>query len=165
MWPPYPRPAGKEQQFSHRYHAAHYWPLPYLCQDRAYVNNIMDAQNRNGWKAESTLYEYHFEEETSTLNHSGRAQLGWILENAPADRRAVYVQTADNTETSQLRLSAVREAVGEIVVDNNIPPVTLRTDSPRGRSAAEIEGIQRAIRATAPEPRIQYTPLPSGTSG
>ena len=30
LWPPYPRPTGPKQQFTHLYHAAHYWPYPYV---------------------------------------------------------------------------------------------------------------------------------------
>jgi hypothetical protein len=163
MWPPYPRPTGKKQQFTHRYHAAHCWPLPYICQDRAYVNEVMAAQNRKGWEAETTLYEYHFNDETTALNHAGRSQLTWILENAPAHQRAVHVQNAGNSELNQMRLVAVREAVAEHVVDSNdTPAVTLRTGSPRGRPAVELDGINRAIQSSVPEPQINYVPLPSG---
>ena len=43
-WPPYPRPVGRKQAFSHTFHAAHYWPHPYNCEDQAYVRNILDQQ-------------------------------------------------------------------------------------------------------------------------
>ena len=56
VWPARPRSTGDKQQFSHTFHSAHYWPLPYVCQDREYVHNVMELQMNEGWQQETTLY-------------------------------------------------------------------------------------------------------------
>jgi hypothetical protein len=163
LWPPYPRPIGEQQQASHRFHAAHYWPWPYVCDDRRYVREVTQLQVMNGWMTATTLYEYHFDEEAQELNHSGQMHLRWILENAMGDRRVAWVQTASDTETSQKRLNSVQVAAANLVGDGNIPPIKLRMTTAYGRPALEIKAIRDAEISTMPEPRINYEPLPTGT--
>jgi hypothetical protein len=165
LWPPKPRPVGPPQQFSHRYHAAHYWPLPYICQDRAYVREVVNTQVANGWTQETTLYEYHFEPETQILTHAGLMHLRWILLETPPERRVAFVQAAWDEPTSQARLENVRAAAFEMVGQEVCPPVMLRVAEPTGTPAEYVDSIQRAIRDSLPEPRIQYQALPTGGAG
>jgi hypothetical protein len=164
QWPPYPRPTGPEQPKWHQYHAAHYWPLPYVCADRAYVYEITQAQVNKGWETETTLYEYHFLEDNQSLDRSGRMRVEWILRHVPAPHRVIWVQTGDTPETSQIRLAAVQTAVSEMIGDSgDVPPIMLRVATPVGRPAIEIDMIRKSELSTIPEPRIQYESLPTGT--
>ena len=72
FWPPTPRPTGRSQIPSHRYHSAHYWPYPYKCEDRAFVRQVSNSQISNGWVMATTLYSYHFNPDTNQLTRSGR---------------------------------------------------------------------------------------------
>lgn len=163
MWPPYARPMGEDQPFVHRYHAAHYWPHPYNCWDQQSVYGIVQTHVDNGWVLQTTLYEYHFDEETSELNDAGLTHLRWILENAPPQHRVCWVQTGPNREISNLRLNAVELAAAEMVGSENVPPVMLRVDSPTGRPAQYIDQQQRSFLGSMPEPRINYEALPTGS--
>lgn len=163
LWPPFPRPAGKPQQLSHRYHAAHYWPYPYVCEDRAYIREVGQRQVNNGWITETTLYDYHFEDDGVKLDHSGLMHVDWILKHVPPTHRVIWVQEGFNPEQSQQRLAAVQTSATEIVGENNVPPIMLRADSPVGRPAVEIDMIRRAEMETVPDPRIEYEALPNGT--
>ncbi len=162
LWPPRPRPTGKRQQFSHKFHAVHYWPHPYICQDRQYVASIMDRQITNGWVMSTTLYEYHFDPTTDELTQAGRLRLRWILQSVPDKYRLAFVQTAESSEASQRRMTSVRSEAVAMVGDGNVPPIMLRVTSPLGRPAIEIVNIRRAELQTQPAPRI---PLPSSSSG
>lgn len=154
LWPPYPRPTGPANLPSHLYHAAHYWPYPYVCQDRDYVRSLSGAQISNGWVAMTTLYDYHFDPDTHQLNASGRMQLRWILENAPARHRYTFVQTASDPVSSETRLASVKTEAGLMLGDESLPPVMLRVTSPLGRPAEEIDAIRRIDRESIIEPRI-----------
>lgn len=165
LWPPFPRPVGEEgMEFSHRYHAAHYWPWPYNCDDRAYLRDLSAQQVSAGWIVETTLYEYHFDPELHVLNHAGELQLRWILEAAPHERRVVFVQNGFSNAISQLRLANARSAAVAMVGEANLPPVVLRVTQPTGRPAIENLQIRQAELATQPEPRIQYVP-PNPSAG
>lgn len=163
MWPPYPRPEGLSMIPSHRFHAAHYWPHPYVCQDRASVREFTAAQEDVGWTNQTTLYEYHFDSDTQLLNRSGLLHLKWVLRSAPAERRILYVQTADAASATELRMTSVRGITEELVGLENLPPVIPRVTAPIGRSALEVDGIQRSDMSSQPVPRI--SPAFSGGGG
>jgi len=165
VWPPYPRPADDGgQQLSHEYHAAHYWPWPYFCDDRRYVRSLSDTQIGVGWMTETTLYSYHFAEETNLLTDAGRLHLRWVIENAPPQHRAVYVQAAESADASQARLAAVQKSAAEFAASGSVPPITLRVTSPLGRPALEVDAIRRAEIGSIPEPRIPIEAQATGTS-
>lgn len=166
LWPPFPRPTGKEQQFTHKYHAAHYWPYPYSLDDRTFVRNVSAMQIDNGWVTATTLYDYHFEDDTYELNHAGRMQLRWILESAPVQRRTIFVQYGMSPEITERRLMSARQDASLLVGPEAVPPILVRVTSPYGRPASEIVDIRRAEIKSLPAPRIAYgTGSGSGSSG
>ena len=160
LWPPFPRATGPANLPSHIYHAEHYWPHPYNCQDRDYVNSLSAAQTNNGWVMMTTLYEYHFDE-TQHLNAAGRLQVRWILENAPAKHRYAFVQAGNDRAGSEARLAAVKKEALELVGEEQVPPVLIRVTSPLGRPAQEVDSIRELELKSILKPQI--TP-PIGTN-
>lgn len=165
LWPPYPRPTGKEQQFSHKFHAAHYWPFPYNCDDRMYVKELSARQVDNGWTAATTLYDYHFDPDTNEINKSGRLHLRWILESTPVSRRMVFVQSTFVPETIEIRLNSARQELMQMVGTEPAPPVMVRIAAPYGRPASEIDLIRRAELGGLPVPHIPYSSDSGGGGG
>ncbi len=157
LWPPFPRPQGKEQQLSHRFHAAHYWPFPYRCKDRDYIRDLSQMQTAQGWLNETTLYDFHFDPESQELNHAGRLQLRWIMETAPVQYRQVSVQSGSSIEQSQIRVQSTTAEAIQMAGADGIPPIGLRITSATGRPAVEINQIRRLEFGSMPNPRIQYT--------
>lgn len=141
-WPPRPRPTGEKQQFSHIFHAAHYWPYPYVCQDREYVRSVYHQQMANGWAAQTTLYSYHFNQETNQLSHPGRAHLSWILTEVPEQFRNIYLQKVYEDHINQQRFESVQQALAAMSLGGPVPPVQWRVGSPQGRAASEVQMIQ-----------------------
>jgi len=158
LWPPVPRPTGEQQQFSHIYHAAHYWPHPYVCQDRAYIAQIKSEQSAAGWIEATTFYDYHFDAETGELNNPGKTHLRWILKSVPDHRRMAFVQATGDPEGSTQRLDSVRNVAIQLVGENGMPPIILREAETIGRPAIEVDAIRQGEMATLPSPRV-------GTSG
>ena len=163
-WPPYQRPTGPAQVPTHIYHAAHYWPHPYVCQDRQSVREFVHIQEEAGWVSETTLYDYHFDRDQQALNRAGLIHLRWILENAPESRRTVFVQSGANNGASQLRMANVQSELSEIVPSGAMPPVALRVTQPLGRPAMEVDKIQRSEIDSQPVPRIS-PPFANGGLG
>ncbi len=154
LWPPRPRPTGPKQQFSHVYHAAHFWPYPYICQDRAYVHGVLNQQISNGWADETTLYHYHFDAQTHELTEPGRLHLNWILVEAPDQFRQVHIQKVGDDQTNQARLAAVQNAMNEIVIDGSVAPITWRAGLPPTRPAHEVQRMQLLDRNSLRAPVI-----------
>lgn len=156
MWPPYPRPTGEEQQASHVYHANHYWPHPYACDDRKYVETIFETHAANGWVEATTLYDYHFDRDHDELTHNGREQLDWILKHVPKNRRIAFIEQLPGVEVNQARMQNVQMVAAEIAGEPNVPPIMLRLTSPYGRPAGEIDAIRRKEIESLRAPRISY---------
>lgn len=153
MWPPQPRPTVERQQFSHTYHSAHYWPLPYICQDRQYIRDIVNTQVTNGWEQETTLYDRHFENDQQ-LNVPGQLHLLDILQVAPVSRRTVFVQSSYNPDIDNTRMSNVQQAIAEITGGTEPIPVVLRNGRDYSRPASEVKIINDLYNSSVPTPRL-----------
>lgn len=162
LWPPYPRPVGPKAELSHRYHAAHYWPHPYVCQDRQSMREYADAHVKNGWMTGATLYNYHFDEQTDELTGPGRLHLEWIMRDVAKEHRVAWIQKTYSNETNERRIASVRAAAAGLVGEDGIPPIMLREATPIGTSADEIVNIRRAWIGSMPPPRITYTAAGAG---
>lgn len=164
-WPPYPRPCGEGEELTTRFHHAHYWPHPYNCYDRNYLRAVSAAQAASGWQKETTLYSYHFEEKDNTVNHAGKLRLRWILQTIPEQRRSVFVQASDDKAVSEARLANVRAAATELVGENALPPIILRTAIAEGRPTDEINQIRKMEKGGMRQPQIGYNSTGVTSSG
>ena len=163
LWPPDARPAGDHLPWLHRYHAAHYWPHPYDEMDRMNVHAIVNAHVITGWHSACTLYDYHFDPASQTLNSSGRAHLQWILLNVPAEHRQALVASSVSSQMNAQRLSHVESAIAGYIGDANSMPVVLRMAIPHGRPAWEVDSIHDGRMDSMLAPAIEYTSV--GTAG
>ena len=166
IWPADPRPSGEGQQFSHVFHSAHYWPLPYVCADRQYVSGIMEVQKSNGWIEETTLYSRHFSSDDQTLTRPGQLHLLRILEITPLQRRTVYVQSTRDPAIDNARLSNIEGAITELTHGTETVSVSLRRGREYSRPASEVQIINDLYNSGIPSPRLGgATGLMTGVTG
>lgn len=152
-WPPYPRPMGRKQTFSHAYHTAHYWPYPYNCQDKADVNNLLESQTGAGWVTATTLHDYHFDADTQQLNDAGRTHALWVANVAPAQYRTLYLSQGSTAEMGQLRATQAEKFLREMGA-TNIPPLVVKYETFNGRQANEVDRIRNLELQSIPRPRL-----------
>lgn len=148
----------------HKYYYAHFWPYPYYCADRTAVAAAFAQQASNGWAEMLTLYDYHFDRETPTLNRAGREHVRWILLNAPAGCDTAFVAIGRTHEESDARLASVQVAAAELVAGGPIPAFVLKYADTHGRPAVEIDLLRRAELRTQPVPRLN-TNAATGVAG
>ena len=160
IWPARPRSPEPEQQFKHIYHSEHYWPLPYVCQDRAAVYAMIDMQTALGWQEETTLYDRHFDPQTNLLTRTGELLLKRIIHVVPPERRAVYVQSTYDTGMDSARMEIVSAAVASMCSENSVP-ISLRECQELSRAASEVQAINAMYNSSIPSPRISS----AGSSG
>ncbi|MCA9058666.1 MAG: hypothetical protein KDA85_09210 [Planctomycetaceae bacterium] len=158
VWPAVPRSTQPGQQFTHTFHSAHYWPLPYVCQDRQYVNNIFEMQIARGWQDETTLYDRHFQV-GGELTEAGRLQLADIIYVVPPERRNIFIQSTHDPEMDAIRTTSVHSALAMMSPEARSVPVSVRNCQEIGRSAREVEMINSQYINSTPSPRL------SGGSG
>lgn len=163
LWPPVPRPTDEPQQFSHTFHAVHYWPLPYIYQDRAYIRDLVAAHQNAGWAEATTMYGYYFEPETQELSEAAMIHLRWIVQIAASPKPDIFVQATDDPLANQKRVDAVTSAVRKLAVSDQKRPVRLSYTQAVGRPALEVDTIRRNELNTMPNPRISYGSGDAGT--
>lgn len=152
-WPPFPRPTGPHQTMHHQYHHAHYWPYPYVCDDRAAVRDAMANQISAGWMNATMLEDHHFNLETQELNSVGRAHLFWIATHVPQQHRAVYVAQTVSPAIDQTRIAEVQRQMTEW--NTQSIPVSLRSEQTALRPAVEIDAIRRLDLQSQPRPKLK----------
>ncbi len=156
-WPPYPRPVGPKEPFMHKYHRAHYWPLPYVCDDRSVVRQALQQQSDNGWANYTTLYDFHFDAETQELNQSGRIKLQWITRYCPERYRVAYVAAALDERDNEFRMANVKAATAALdAITHCDTPVMMRIAQSVGTPAEEVYLIREAYLLSTPIPRLPY---------
>ncbi len=163
-WPPRPRPTCEPQQFSHTYHSAHYWPLPYVCQDRQFMADIINTQENNGWQEETTMYHRHFQED-QMLNVPGNLHLIDILETTPSRYRTVYVQASYNAEIDNARQANVQQALNELTNGEENIQVVVRRCRGYDRPAGEVKMINDLYNSSIPSPRLAGAAAGGGGGG
>jgi len=154
VWPARPRSNQEPQQFSHTFYAQHYWPLPYVCQDRESVHVLMETQTALGWQEETTLYDRHFDPISQQLTRAGELHLQYILHVVPPERRAVYIQSTYDVELDGMRGESVNNVLSRISQGGGDILVAIRDCQQIGRPAAEVQQINSMYNSTTPSPRL-----------
>ena len=154
VWPARPRSTEEPQQFSHTYYSEHYWPLPYVCQDRESVKTFMETQTALGWQEETTLYSRHFDEITEKLSRAGELHLEYILHVVPLERRSVYIQSTYDDTLDSVRTESVSAAMARMPQGAGNVIVAIRDCQQFGRPAAEVQMINTMYNSSMPSPRL-----------
>jgi hypothetical protein len=145
----------------HGYHTNKMWPWPYVCPDRVAVREPFCIMINNGWRRQNMVGAHHFNPDTNELNAAGQLRVQWILTQAPADRRNIFVErTLDNTATAA-RLAAVREYATQVAVDGRQPQVNETYLISEGRPAAVVDATNVKFQNSMPAPVL---PAPSTSS-
>ena len=164
IWPASPRSSEPKQQFSHVYYSEHYWPLPYVCQDRQAVRDMIGFQTSLGWQEETTLYDRHFDPITNQLTRAGEMHLERIVYVIPPEHRAVYVQSTHDEGLDSIRLEFVHAATATLSRGNFEVPISLRECQELSRAASEVQSINSMYNGSIPSPRISSAGAAGGGS-
>lgn len=148
---------GGFNQFWHRcgvdFYRNNSWPEPFLTADKIAVRTPFCIQVDNGWKMQNTIGSYLFDAETQRVNTAGELLVKWVVTQAPAHRRAVFVLKADTAEATRARVESVQLAVAKFS-GGCMYPVLLTDSEPAGWPASYIDSISQQYNSTVPAPRL-----------
>lgn len=135
------------------------WPWPYVCSDRMHVRAPFNVMVRNGWRRQNLLGDHHFSEDTGELTRAGELKVYWVMNQAPAEHRQVFVTRLHDRQLTEQRLAKVRSYARAIAFDN-IPPLVSDTHLiSEGRPAATVDSINTAFRDSMPIPTLPAASL------
>jgi hypothetical protein len=129
------------------------WPEQYVCADREAVRAPFDLMVVKGWMRQNTLGTHHFEPHSGELTEAGRLKVQWIVFEAPAQHRNIFVHRSPDAQETAARLAATGEyATGISVEGAGPPPVLLSDTAPSGWPAERVDTIGRKFQASLPQP-------------
>ena len=86
------------------------WPKPFTCADRQLYSAYWRPMVQAGFADQCTVSAVHFDEDAK-LNKYGQQQVAGIMKNMPSNRKVVFVQQAEDDETTQARYNEVQQVV------------------------------------------------------
>ena len=135
-----------------------YWPKPFVQADRESVEDPFRTMIDNGRKLQHLLSAHHFD--GNELNEAGRIKTQWLVMQAPAHRRSIYVQRSINPGETIDRMKSVEAWTNKILRGGHV--TVLASDmAPLSASGERMDMIYRKAADTIPDPRIP----PSSGSG
>ena len=135
------------------------WPEPFIWPDRQATLAPFGVMIHNGWRMQNTLGPYHFREGTNELTEAGQLKVMWILTEAPAQHRTIFVERGQTAEATARRIRTVQNTVVRLAPE--APPAVFETIIPaRGWPADQVDATNRQYLNTVPSPR-----LPAATGG
>jgi hypothetical protein len=143
------------------YHANAMWPWPYVCPDRIAVREPFCLMVNNGWRRQNMLGAHHFVPETNQLNAAGQLRVQWIMTQAPADRRNIFVERSLDQNTTNQRIAAVQEYSTQVALDGHPAPVTQTHLVSEGRPATIVDFTNTKFQQSMPLPVLPAA-QPSG---
>ena len=101
------------------------WPSQFIPAARRGVWSSYETIVNNGWRRQNLLGDYHFDPDTNELTEAGQLKVKWILTQAPAHRRSIFVQRAADQSRTATRVASVHAwasnmspAVGSVDVND-----------------------------------------------
>ena len=149
------------EMFKSGYTANVIWPRQFVPAARRPIHETYAAMVNNGWRRQNLLGDYHFDPTSNELTRAGEMKVRWILTQAPANRRDVYVQRATTGSETATRIAAVHgysSQMNPVVWPINVNDTHIVAE---GHSASSVDNTFNGFRANQPPPVL---PVNTGSS-
>jgi len=145
----------------HGYKQNKVWPWPYVCADRIAVREPFCMMVNNGWRRQNLLGAHHFTENGDKLTTAGELRVRWIMTQAPAAHRTIFVERAINPTVTTDRVAAARDYA--TLVDppgGQLAQIVETNLTSEGRPASVVDAVNVRFQESMPPPM-----LPAATVG
>lgn len=115
------------------------WPWPYICPDRVAVRQPFELMVCNGWRRQNLLGSHHFDPETNQLNTAGELQVQWIMTQAPAAHRQVFVERSIHPTVTAQRTASANAYAARVAIAGQTPQVYDTYLMSEGRPARVVD--------------------------
>lgn len=140
------------------------WPSIYVPASRRGICESYAVMVNNGWRRQNLLGDYHFKPESGELTTAGEMKVNWILTQAPAHRRSVFVQRAENEMQTATRVANVNQYAANMSPAVGMVDVNDTHIVAEGRSAGAVDAMFVGFQANSPPPVLPADAGESSTS-
>lgn len=141
------------------------WPAPFECFDRQTARTPFAIMVSNGWRKQNMLGDFHFEPTTGQLTEAGKLKIRWIVFEASAQHRDIFVHIGETPEETEIRLACVRAQAAFLVPENEIPPITQTKISAPEYPAQRLQIIKDHFQPHWDQPELPTKDQSSTNSG
>jgi hypothetical protein len=145
------------------WHRNNCWPDPFVYPDRASTVAPLALQVSNGWRMQNLVGEYYFDNRSHQLTAAGRDRVRWIVTQAPAQFRTVFVQRGNTPDQTAMRVDSIQKFAAEMFPTGELPAVVDTNLQPRGWPADYINTVYSTFEKSTPSPRLPESGM-SGTN-
>jgi hypothetical protein len=138
------------------------WPRQYINPARRGICQATELMTRNGWRRQNLLGKYHFDESGEKLSEAGRLKVDWILTQAPAQRRTIYIQRSPEAEQTARRIEVVQQLVTNATSAGGPAEVQETNIRDEGHPAAAVDAVFTGFSQNQPTPKLMSS---GGSSG
>lgn len=136
------------------WHRNNAWPEPFQTMDRHATRTFQMAQTAKAWQLQTTLGHHFFDPDTQQLNVAGQYQLHWIVTQAPANHRTVYVARGENDRATNRRIDEVRRFVDSISWPQPAPEIVQTDLVPPAASGDRLDKMWEMRKGVIPAPTL-----------
>ena len=147
------------------WHRNNMWPQPFIVADRISVCEPFAIQVNNGWRLQNTIGDAYFDPNNNELTVAGQSKVKWIVQQAPASRRTVFVLMNEDREATNARVRSVQQAVERYTVKGAPGEVQLTDRDVIGGSGEYYDSVDRALKSSVPAPRLPARATGNGNGG
>lgn len=140
------------------------WPQPFVDVDAQAVQAPFAVMKHNGWRAHNTIGNELFRDGDCSLNLAGSRRVEWIAQQAPHERRTIYVLRGANQDETDLRLASVHQSLASMQIGGPIPQVVVTDIEPAAASGGWATNVNRQWMQNLPAPKLPSTSA-SGAAG
>jgi hypothetical protein len=141
------------------------WPWPYVCADRLAVREPFCIMVNNGWRRQNLLGPHHFEANSDKLTTAGELRVRWIMTQAPAEHRTIFIERDLQPSVTAQRLATARNYATQLVADNQQPQIAETHLMSEGRPASVVDATNVRFQESMPPPTLPAAAVSAGTTG
>jgi hypothetical protein len=138
------------------------WPWPYVCADRVAVREPFSIMINNGWRRQNLLGAHHFNADASELSSAGELRVRWIMTQAPANRRSIFIERDLERTITEQRLATVRDYAAQVAVDGQAAQVMETHLASEGRPASVVDATNVRFQESLPPPTLPAASVSTG---
>src|SRR6185312_14135236 len=98
------------------------------------------------------LGAHHFNQDTNQLTKAGELKVQWIMTQAPAAHREIFIERTLSGEINAARLAVVRDYASKVSIDGRMPQVEETYLVSEGRPAAVVDATNVNFMKAMPAP-------------
>jgi hypothetical protein len=137
------------------------WPWPYVCADRIAVREPFCMMINNGWRRQNLLGPHHFTANGDKLTSAGELRVRWIMTQAPAQHRTIFIERDFDPSVTAQRLATTRDYATQVTPEGQLAQIVESYLISEGRPAAVVDATNVRFYESLPPPAL---PASSGSA-